>query len=362
MLPDQVRAAGALPLGGGARARPSRRREVLVRPVRITDERAAAGAASTGSPTRASTGASCATRGRTPTRRCRSSSTSTTSRTWRWWRACARRRTSWSGMARYDVDPATRLADVAFVVRDDWQGRGVGTALMRRMREVARARGLPASRPTCWRRTSPCSTSSTRAGSPCEPAWRTALSPGVLFSGGRSLSPGGPAHGGRTRIGGVERPRVVAKAGAHGGRKSPAGSAEGAAPAPPRLGQRPGRGVSPPVRRWAYRQGPGSDIGGAGGWWQVRRPAQRARAVGAHVHPRFVIVLGAVAAVVGEELLQRRWRPVGAEDVLVEQRRCRCNPWRRSEQSGSTGRTRAYPGTSAACPGRPRRTPGRLPL
>lgn len=45
-------------------------------------------------------------------------------------------------MARYDVEPSTRLADIAFVVRDDWQGRGVGTALMQRMREIASARGL----------------------------------------------------------------------------------------------------------------------------------------------------------------------------------------------------------------------------
>jgi acyl-CoA hydrolase/GNAT superfamily N-acetyltransferase len=45
-------------------------------------------------------------------------------------------------MARYDVDPATRLADIAFAVRDDWQGRGLGSLLMRRMKEIARARGL----------------------------------------------------------------------------------------------------------------------------------------------------------------------------------------------------------------------------
>jgi acyl-CoA hydrolase/RimJ/RimL family protein N-acetyltransferase len=44
--------------------------------------------------------------------------------------------------ARYDVDPATRLADIAFAVRDDWQGRGIGSLLMRRMTEIARARGL----------------------------------------------------------------------------------------------------------------------------------------------------------------------------------------------------------------------------
>jgi acyl-CoA hydrolase/RimJ/RimL family protein N-acetyltransferase len=45
-------------------------------------------------------------------------------------------------MARYDVDPATHLADIAFVVRDEWHGKGLGTVLMRRMTEVARQRGL----------------------------------------------------------------------------------------------------------------------------------------------------------------------------------------------------------------------------
>ncbi|MBK8254428.1 MAG: GNAT family N-acetyltransferase [Polyangiaceae bacterium] len=46
------------------------------------------------------------------------------------------------GMVRYDVDPATHLADIAFVVRDEWQNKGLGTLLMRRMTEVARERGL----------------------------------------------------------------------------------------------------------------------------------------------------------------------------------------------------------------------------
>jgi len=40
------------------------------------------------------------------------------------------------------VDPASRLADIAFLVRDDWQGRGVATNLLRRMRDMARDRGL----------------------------------------------------------------------------------------------------------------------------------------------------------------------------------------------------------------------------
>ena len=45
-------------------------------------------------------------------------------------------------MARYDVDPATRLADVAFVVLDSQQNHGIGTLLMRRMVEIGKARGL----------------------------------------------------------------------------------------------------------------------------------------------------------------------------------------------------------------------------
>jgi GNAT superfamily N-acetyltransferase len=45
-------------------------------------------------------------------------------------------------MARYDVDPATHLADIAFVVRDDWHRQGIGTLLMKRMSEIARARGI----------------------------------------------------------------------------------------------------------------------------------------------------------------------------------------------------------------------------
>ncbi len=45
-------------------------------------------------------------------------------------------------VARYDVDPATRLADIAFVVRDDWQNKRIGSLLLRRLSEIARDRGL----------------------------------------------------------------------------------------------------------------------------------------------------------------------------------------------------------------------------
>jgi acyl-CoA hydrolase/GNAT superfamily N-acetyltransferase len=46
------------------------------------------------------------------------------------------------GVVRYHVDPATRLAELAFTVRDDWQDRGIGTQLMRKVREVACLRGV----------------------------------------------------------------------------------------------------------------------------------------------------------------------------------------------------------------------------
>jgi RimJ/RimL family protein N-acetyltransferase len=45
-------------------------------------------------------------------------------------------------LSRYDLDPATRLADIAFVVLDAWQNQGIGTLLMKRMSEIAHARGV----------------------------------------------------------------------------------------------------------------------------------------------------------------------------------------------------------------------------
>lgn len=46
------------------------------------------------------------------------------------------------GLTRYDLDHATGLAEVAFSVPDAWQGRGVGTALLQRIAEVAYAKGI----------------------------------------------------------------------------------------------------------------------------------------------------------------------------------------------------------------------------
>ncbi len=45
-------------------------------------------------------------------------------------------------LARYDVDPATNLAEIGIAVLDAWQRKGVGTLLFKRMQEIARARGL----------------------------------------------------------------------------------------------------------------------------------------------------------------------------------------------------------------------------
>ncbi len=45
-------------------------------------------------------------------------------------------------MARYDSTPGTVLAEVALVVRDEWQGRGLGRALFDRLLARARAQGL----------------------------------------------------------------------------------------------------------------------------------------------------------------------------------------------------------------------------
>jgi acyl-CoA hydrolase/GNAT superfamily N-acetyltransferase len=46
------------------------------------------------------------------------------------------------GMARYDIDPATHYAEVALVVRDEWQGRGLGSALFSRLVGLARQQGV----------------------------------------------------------------------------------------------------------------------------------------------------------------------------------------------------------------------------
>lgn len=46
------------------------------------------------------------------------------------------------GMGRYTTDPATSYADVAFLIRDDWQCQGLGTVLRRELLDYARDHGV----------------------------------------------------------------------------------------------------------------------------------------------------------------------------------------------------------------------------
>ncbi len=45
-------------------------------------------------------------------------------------------------IAHYRKDPETNFAEAAFLVRDDWQGKGIGTALMKVLVEAARQNGI----------------------------------------------------------------------------------------------------------------------------------------------------------------------------------------------------------------------------
>jgi acetyltransferase len=46
------------------------------------------------------------------------------------------------GVSRYYAEPETRRAEFAVVVKDGWQGRGLGWRLMQRLIGVARERGV----------------------------------------------------------------------------------------------------------------------------------------------------------------------------------------------------------------------------
>jgi GNAT superfamily N-acetyltransferase len=46
------------------------------------------------------------------------------------------------GMAQYSIDEVSHTADAAFAVRDEWQGKGVGTQLLKYLTSLAKKRGL----------------------------------------------------------------------------------------------------------------------------------------------------------------------------------------------------------------------------
>ena len=47
-----------------------------------------------------------------------------------------------AGIARYGTDPSRKNHEVAVVIADDWQGRGLGRLLLRRLAHIARLRGI----------------------------------------------------------------------------------------------------------------------------------------------------------------------------------------------------------------------------
>jgi len=46
------------------------------------------------------------------------------------------------GISQYFLDPKSMAAEVAFIVQDEWQQKGMGTILLRYLTEIARARGV----------------------------------------------------------------------------------------------------------------------------------------------------------------------------------------------------------------------------
>ena len=81
-------------------------------------------------------------------------------------------------VGRYErLGPRAADAEVAFVVEDAYQGRGIGSVLLEHLAAAARAGGITGSSPRCCRRTRRCcgssATSATRSSASTPTAWST---------------------------------------------------------------------------------------------------------------------------------------------------------------------------------------------
>jgi len=56
----------------------------------------------------------------------------------------------------YDSKETVRTAELAFTVRDDFQGKGIGKLLMEHLTIIGRAKGWPGSKPSSWLKTEGC--------------------------------------------------------------------------------------------------------------------------------------------------------------------------------------------------------------
>jgi GNAT superfamily N-acetyltransferase len=106
-------------------------------------------------------------------------------------------------VARYDRTAREQEAEVAFVVADEHQGRGIGTVLLEHLASAARERGSPASSPRRCPATGRCSRSpgargSTRQRAPamvwCMSSWLSSRPTGLGLSWRRGSTVPRPAR------------------------------------------------------------------------------------------------------------------------------------------------------------------------
>ena len=85
-------------------------------------------------------------------------------------------------VGRYYLDPKTNRAEVAFVVRDAWQNRGIGTFLLKHLANIAKRKASAASRPRSCGTTRPCRPCSTTATTASPAGWTvTCIASGLIL-------------------------------------------------------------------------------------------------------------------------------------------------------------------------------------